>query len=484
MKKLLLTLTATLVCAGAFGQGKLAFVNNSDNLIYFTTDTSKLVAADRTTTVDDGLGFGAFPIAGSSLYTGLTYNETPGTILSLAGSPAFIAALYGGTSPSLLGLLTTTTIDDLYHDGNPGGIVSVNTLLQGFPGATPAWFQVQVYDSRADASSPVINGVGGGAANAWAQTNLYAGVSQLFQATPTSAIYAPIWAPWPPINSTWAPGIFPVADLQPLDAGYLGGIEVYANTGPPPPEPQITSQPSNTTNHWGERATFTVSATGAPPLWYQWQANGTNLSDSPHIAGSATNLLTLNAVTLADAGGYRVIITNDVGSVTSRVAMLTLTGGLSIIQQPVSQVGYLGKIATFHVTATGQPLPSYQWQKEDAPIPGATDESLVFTNLQATNAGRYRVVVSNPFGTITSSNAFLTVSPAGVTLVLYSGITIEGAVGQTYGIQCSTNLDDTNGWWGLTNLTLQAPTELWLDLKPAAQQQRYYLVVPRAISIP
>jgi hypothetical protein len=69
-------------------------------------------------------------------------------------------------------------------------------------------------------------------------------------------------------------------------------------------------------------------------------------------------------------------------------------------------------------------------------------------------------------------------------LALYSGFTIEGAAGQTYGIQCSTNLDDTNGWRGLTNLTLQAPTELWLDLQPAAQLQRYYLVVPGPIPIP
>ena len=99
MKKLLLTTTLTLVCAGAFSQGKLSFFNNSDNLIYFTTDLMKLVAADRTATADNGGGAGPFPIAGSGLYTGLGLNHTPGTIMSLAGSPTLIAALYGGTSP-------------------------------------------------------------------------------------------------------------------------------------------------------------------------------------------------------------------------------------------------------------------------------------------------------------------------------------------------------------------------------------------------
>ena len=243
-------------------------------------------------------------------------------------------------------------------------------------------------------------------------------------------------------------------------------------------------QPASATNRWGQSATFTVLATGDGPLSYQWQANGTNLADGPHISGSATNQLSLSAITLADAGSYRVIITNYAGSVTSRVATLTLAGAPSITQQPVNQIGYLGSSVTFHVTATGDPLPSYQWQKDGASIIEATGTSLVLTNLQATNAGRYKVVVSNPVGSITSSNAYLTIRPSDLALALYSGLTIEGAVGQTYGIQCSTNLDNTNGWWGLTNLTLQAPAELWLDVQPAAQFQRYYLVVPGPIPIP
>jgi hypothetical protein len=476
MKKLLLTLTATLLCAGAFGQGKLAFDINFDNLIYFTTDTLRLVPADRTATADNGGGAGPFPIAGSGLYTG------PGsTIAALSGSPTIIAALYAGSSPNSLSLQTTTTIGDAALEGT---VEEVHCIFASIPAGTPAWFQVQVFDSRGDASSAVINGVGGGAADAWAHANLYAGVSQIFQATPSYSVYLPIWVPTAPANSTWAPGTFPVVDMVQFGPGYYGGIEVYANPGPPPPQPQIISQPMNATNYLGQSVTFTVTASGNPPLQYQWQANGLALSDGPNISGSTTNQLTLSTITLADAGNYRVIITNDYGSVTSRVATLALAGAPSITQQPVSQIGYLGNSVTFRVTATGDPLPSYQWQKDGAPIPGATNTSLVLTNLQATNAGRYSVIVSNPVGSVTSSDAYLTISPADVSLALYSGITIEGAVGQTFGIRCSTNLDNTNGWWGLTNLTLQAPAELWLDAQPAAQQPRYYLVVPGPITIP
>jgi hypothetical protein len=99
------------------------------------------------------------------------------------------------------------------------------------------------------------------------------------------------------------------------------------------------------------------------------------------------------------------------------------------------------------VRAAGDPPLYYQWLKDAAPIEGATAPSLVLTNLQATNAGNYSVVITNDYGSTSSSNAYLTVNPAGVSIALYSGITIEGVVGLTYGIQCNTNLSNTNGCW-------------------------------------
>jgi hypothetical protein len=466
MKKLLITTTATLLCVGVFGQGKLACINDTTRLIYFIADTNRLVAADANKSV------GGFPLAGSGLYTG-----SGSTIAALEGSPTIIAALYGGTSSSTLSLLTTTTIDDYINEGQ---VVNKNLTLNGFAAGVPAWFQVQVFDSRASASAPVVNGYGGGAADAWAHFDQYAGASQIFQANPQAAVYTPIYLTSAPVNSTWAAGTFALRDYP----GTFGAIEVYANPGPPPPQPQILSQPTNATNNLGQSVTFTVTASGDPPLSYQWQANGTNLSDGPNISGSATRQLILGAITLADAGSYRVIITNYYGSVTSSVAILALGGAPNITQQPVSQVGYLGASVTFTVTATGDPPPSYQWQKDGAPITGAGDASLVLTNLQATNAGRYTVVVTNAAGSITSSNAYLTIYPSGVFVALHSGITIEGAVGLTYGIRYSTDLSNTNGWQGLANVTLSAPTELWLDAQPATRQQRYYLVVPGPIPIP
>jgi hypothetical protein len=159
-------------------------------------------------------------------------------------------------------------------------------------------------------------------------------------------------------------------------------------------------------------------------------------------------------------------------------------GAPFITAHPRNQVGYWGKSVTFTVGAAGVPPLSYQWQKDTVPIAGGTGSSLVLTNLQVTDAGYYSVVVTNSLGSATSSNAYLTMNPAGVSLALYSGITIDGVVGLTYGIQYNTDLGNTNWWRGMANVTLSVPTELWFDVQPANQPQRYYRVVPGPISIP
>ena len=332
--------------------------------------------------------------------------------------------------------------------------------------------------------------------------------------------------------------------------------------------PCITTQPQSQTNNADATVTFHVIA-GANPMGYQWQNNGTNLTDGGEISGSSTSTLTVSTITLNDAGNYTVVITNSYGSVTSYVGTLTvlaapsitvppqsqtvfagsnvlfnvtvaafplvgyqwafngtnLTGGTGasllltnaqfrqsgsysvavsnsigyaisapatlsvlsppqVLSQPSSQIGYWGKSVTLTVTAVGNSPLSYQWLKNATAIVGATGSSLFLTNLQMADAGNYLVVVTNAYGSTTSSNAYLTMNPAGVSLALYSGITIDGVVGLTYGIQYSTDLSNTNGWRGMANVTLSVPTELWFDVQPASQPQRYYRVVPGPISVP
>jgi hypothetical protein len=159
---------------------------------------------------------------------------------------------------------------------------------------------------------------------------------------------------------------------------------------------------------------------------------------------------------------------------------------LIITAEPQSQVGYWGNAAAFSVVASGGTPPySYQWFKTNSLIGGATNQTLVLTNLQASDAGNYSVLVSDQAGNVVpSQTANLTLNPAGASIALYPGVTISGVVGQTYGIQSSTNLACTNCWLGLTNLTLTASNTLWYDCVPASLTSKFYRVVRGPIPIP
>src|SRR5713226_2320431 len=75
----------------------------------------------------------------------------------------------------------------------------------------------------------------------------------------------------------------------------------------------------------------------------------------------------------------------------------------TITSQPRSQSVSLGANVTFRVTATGTPLPSFQWRWNDAAVDAATNSTLALTNLTSTQAGGYSVFVSNDSGSVTSS---------------------------------------------------------------------------------
>ena len=83
--------------------------------------------------------------------------------------------------------------------------------------------------------------------------------------------------------------------------------------------PSITSQSQNQTVTNGASVTFSVSASGTPPLSYQWQFTPT--SDVgvqvTNLPGAASSNLTLTGVTFTQAGFYAAVVTNAAGSTVS-----------------------------------------------------------------------------------------------------------------------------------------------------------------------
>ncbi len=98
-------------------------------------------------------------------------------------------------------------------------------------------------------------------------------------------------------------------------------------------------------------------------------------------------------------------------SSTPLTATNVASGGASIAEQPRSELVQANNAASFSVTATGTVPLSYQWSFDGTNISGATSSTLTIASVVQTNLGTYAVVVTNEFGTNTSSNAVLSMYP-------------------------------------------------------------------------
>ena len=85
--------------------------------------------------------------------------------------------------------------------------------------------------------------------------------------------------------------------------------------------PDVVTQPMSVVTLAGQAATFTIGAVGVGPLGYQWQFNGTNLTDNGRVSGSSAKTLNIANLLASDAGNYRVIITNAFGTALGQATL-------------------------------------------------------------------------------------------------------------------------------------------------------------------
>ncbi len=74
-----------------------------------------------------------------------------------------------------------------------------------------------------------------------------------------------------------------------------------------------------------------------------------------------------------------------------------------LLTQPVSLAATNGETVAFSVTAYGSPDLIYQWTKNGAEMPGATNDTLILTNVQPSDEANYVVRVSNEYPPSTNS---------------------------------------------------------------------------------
>ena len=207
----------------------------------------------------------------------------------------------------------------------------------------------------------------------------------------------------------------------------------------------------------------------------QWQYNGTNIFN-------ATNAIyTISSATTNDAGNYSLMVTNpyDNGASSPNAA-------LSVILSPASRTNYPGSTATFTTTAFSPESLSFQWQKNGTNlvnggnVSGATNCTLTLANVSVTDAAAYSAVVSDPYTSVTTSNALLTVPtpvPPALTVQFSAGypvLNLSGMLSSNFVVQYSTNLAGTN-WTTLLSVTnLTTSPYSFTDPAGMVPPARYY----------
>ena len=212
------------------------------------------------------------------------------------------------------------------------------------------------------------------------------------------------------IAFTNAPIVLETVDdlANPLSSAYSNGLVTIT----PLFLPGILTQPQGRTvqpiTNVVTNVIVSVTATGSPPICFQWRVASHDLADATNTA------LTLTNVTPANSGSYDVVVRNSGGAVTSQVAVVTVLPALvppAIGAPPQSWVASAGEDVLFSITASGTEPLSYQWRTNSSPLPGQTNRTLLLTNVIPARSGSYSCVVTNRAGSVTSASATLAVSP-------------------------------------------------------------------------
>jgi hypothetical protein len=225
-------------------------------------------------------------------------------------------------------------------------------------------------------------------------------------------------------------------------------------------------------------ATIAYSCQGVP-LWTNRYNGPGNGSDSPRAMAVDTSGSVY--VTGQSAGSGSGVDFATVKYVTPPI----------ITCQPLSCSNAVGTTVSFTVDAAGSAPFSYQWRRDctnlldGGDFSGVTTTNLVIANVQLAYAAGYTVVVTNAYGSVTSSVAQLTVtippSPGRFTNFSYSPIMgfsfifRDATVGRPYRVQFSPSPAE-GSWTEWMTFTYSGPTA-FTDLGALDVERRYYRVV-------
>ena len=185
---------------------------------------------------------------------------------------------------------------------------------------------------------------------------------------------------------------------------------------PPPPTVIIITHPQNQTICEGDSVLFVVKASGSN-LKYQWEFN------NQEIEGANDSFLILtDAKSIAD-GYYACTISDSSYLIRSDAAKLTVEFPPEIINQPESQT--IGKGKNLSLSANFTNAKTFQWQKDKVDLAGEVKMNLLINNIQIVDEGKYRCIATGNCGILTSAEATISVSTAGINDQINEMLTIS-----------------------------------------------------------
>jgi hypothetical protein len=179
--------------------------------------------------------------------------------------------------------------------------------------------------------------------------------------------------------------------------------------------PAVTTQPSGQTVVSGANATFTAAASGNPAPTVQWQVSTDGGNTWTNASGATSTSYTFTATAGQNGDQYHTVFTNAAGTATTSAATLTVDAAPAVTAQPSAQMAASGNNVTFSAAASGNPVPTVQWQVSTDGgntwnnASGATSTSYTFSATIGESGNQYRAVFTNTAGNATTSPATLTV---------------------------------------------------------------------------
>jgi len=255
------------------------------------------------------------------------------------------------------------------------------------------------------------------------------------------------------------------------------GIDMTANHGSTTMRniPDVAMTGDNVFIYQGNGGTENTGGTScATPLWAGFMAliNQQNaLNNNPPVGAFNPIVYAIGKSSAYAAAFHDITVGNNTNSVTTTnypavpgydlctgwgtpkgqatINAITVMPYLASVP-PATLTAYTSSNISLTVFAGGQAALAYQWQYDGNNISGATGATLNFTSIQPTNAGLYRVIVTNNFGSVTSTICALTViaTPPEVAQMFATGPVAWWRLNETSG---ATAYDSIGGFNGTDN---------------------------------